>query len=247
MIVTRFCPSNTGALHFGSARTAIFALAYARKMGGKCVLRIENTDKVRSTHESLVDILGGLEWLGLKFDDGPSIKSVKEHKYDHRYFQSERAAIYNAYIDKLVGQGNAYINSDGVTVFKMPQEDVSFVDTILGKITVGKDQLKDFPIRRADGSVLFHACVVIDDALSGITNVIRGNDHLSNVPKHIQLYKAFGFKVPTYSHMPLILDSGGAKLSKRRTDQCVLIKDFRAKGFLPSAVINAIGQMGWSN
>ena len=246
MIVTRFCPSNTGSLHLGSARTAIMALAHAKKNGGKCVLRIENTDKARSTHESLMDILDGLEWLGVKFDSGPSMAEVKHGKYDPRYFQSERGDIYNSYIDKLINEDKAYINADNVTVFKMPKEDVTFVDTILGEVTVPASELKDFPIRRADGSVLFHACVVIDDALSGITNVIRANDHASNTPKHIQLYKAFGFKVPTYSHMPLILDQSGAKLSKRRTDQCVLIKDFRAKGFLPSAVINMIGLMGWS-
>lgn len=247
MIKTRFAPSPTGQLHLGSCRTATMAFAYARKTGGKCILRIEDTDHQRSTRESLLDIVEGLEWLGIEFDSGPSIDEIRQGKKDKQYFQSQRADIYNQYIDKLVQEGKAYINNDGVTIFRMPAEDVTYVDTILGEITFPASDLKDFPIRRADGSVLFHACVCIDDALSGVTNVIRANDHSSNTPKHIQLYRAFGFATPTYSHMPLLLDDKGAKLSKRRTDQCVLIKDFREKGFLPSAVINMIGLMGWKN
>jgi glutamyl-tRNA synthetase len=230
----------------GSARTAVFAYAYARKMGGKCILRIENTDKARSTHESLVDIMTGLEWLGLKFDEAPKMEDILVGKYDKQFFQSERADIYNSYINQLIKDGKAFINDEGVTVFKMSQEDIAVNDLILGQVIYPKDQHKDFPIRRADGSVLFHACVVIDDALSGVTHVIRANDHLANTPKHIKLYEAFGFKVPQYAHMPLILDDKGAKLSKRRTDQFVLIKDFKENGYLPETIINILGLMGWS-
>jgi glutamyl/glutaminyl-tRNA synthetase len=214
----------------GSARTAVFAYAYARKMGGKCILRIENTDKARSTHESLVDIMTGLEWLGLKFDEAPKMEDIVEGKYDKQFFQSERADIYNSYINQLIKDGKAFINDEGVTVFKMSQEDITVNDLILGQVTYPKDQHKDFPIRRADG----------------VTHVIRANDHLANTPKHIKLYEAFGFKVPQYAHMPLILDDKGAKLSKRRTDQFVLIKDFKENGYLPETIINILGLMGWS-
>jgi glutamyl/glutaminyl-tRNA synthetase len=244
-VVTRFCPSNTGWLHLGSARTALYAFAYAKKMGGKFVGRIENTDKARSTQESLIDILDGLAWLGIQFNEGPSLQEAQKGIYNPKYYQSERKAIYDEYIDKLVQTNKAYINNDGVTVFRMPQKDYVVHDQILGEVTFHADSQKDFPIRRADGSVLFHACVVLDDALMGVTDIIRANDHLSNTPKHIALYEAFGFNVPRYAHMPLILDQSGAKLSKRRDDQFVLIKDFRAAGYSPDSVVNLIGLLGW--
>jgi glutamyl-tRNA synthetase len=244
-VVCRFCPSNTGWLHLGSARTALYSYAYAKKMGGKVILRIEDTDKARSTHESLVDIMTGLDWLGLKFDDGPSLEDVKNKNYKKDYFQSQRTDIYNKYVDKLLQDGMAY-EQDGAVMFKMNKIDYQVNDLILGRVNFDREECKDFAIRRADGGVLFHLCVVIDDALSGVTHVIRANDHLSNTPKHIALYNALKFKVPQYAHMPLILDDKGAKLSKRRDDQFVLIKDYRANGYLPETIINILGTLGWS-
>jgi glutamyl-tRNA synthetase len=246
MIVTRFCPSNTGWLHLGSARTALYAYAFAKASGGKCILRIEDTDQKRSTYESLVDIVEGLEWLGLNFDDGPSIEDIRDKEFSSNYFQSKRQGIYDQYVEKLLKEDKAY-KQDGVVLFRMPKENVVVNDLIVGTVTFPASEQKDFVIRREDGSCLFHIAVVVDDALSGVSHVIRANDHLTNTPKHIQLYKALGFKVPEYAHMPLILDDKGAKLSKRREDQLVLIKDFRANGYLPEAIINLLGTLGWSN
>lgn len=246
-VVTRFAPSPTGTLHLGSARTALYSYAYAKKMGGRCILRIEDSDASRSTQESLIDIISGLEWLGFKFDSGPTLEDAKNGNYSKDFFQSKRADIYNEYIEKLLSKDKAYIGENGAVMFRMPQTDVSFSDMILGYVKVPKDQQKDFPIRRANGQILFHACVCIDDALMGVTNVIRANDHLTNTPKHIELFKAFGFEPPKFAHMPLILDDKREKLSKRRTDQFVLIKDFRKNGVLPETIINILGLMGWSN
>lgn len=243
---SRFAPSNTGYLHLGSARTALFAYAIAKANGGTFSLRIEDTDKQRSTKESLLDILHGLRWLGIDWENhGPSINDVNKDIYNKEWFQSQRNEFYQEIIHQLLKSKNAYQEND-VIMFKMPNKDIVLKDMILGEIKFTQDQFKDFPITRNDGSPLFHLTNVADDIAHNNGILIKGNDHLSNSPKHIAIFQALNADVPAYAHLPLILDDKGAKLSKRRTDQFVLIKDFIANGYLPSAIINLLGTMGWS-
>lgn len=244
-VVTRFAPSNTGSLHAGSARTALFSMAFARKHGGECILRIEDTDAKRSTHESLIDILSGLDWLGLHFDKGVTLSDVQKGVMDERYFQSKRTGRYNEIVDKLVAEDKAYVK-DGAVWLRMPKMNTVFNDVILGKIELPGDQCEDFVIRKADGNAVFHLSVCVDDFDMGVTHVIRGADHISNTFKHLRIFEAIGAEVPNFAHIPLILDDKGAKLSKRRTDQCVLIKDFKQAGYLPETVINYLALLGWS-
>lgn len=243
---SRFAPSNTGYLHLGSARTALFAYAVAKANGGTFSLRIEDTDQQRSTKESLLDILHGLKWLGIEWENhGPSIAHVNKNIYDKEWFQSQRNDFYQEIIEKLLKSKNAYKDND-VIMFKMPKEDIILNDIVLGEIKFSYSEFKDFPITRNDGSPLFHLTNVADDIAHNNGILIKGNDHLSNSPKHIAIFRALNADVPAYAHLPLILDDKGAKLSKRRTDQFVLIKDFIANGYLPSAIINMLGTLGWS-
>jgi glutamyl-tRNA synthetase len=197
-----------------------------------------------------MDILDNLEWLGLKFDSGPKLEDVKNDILDNRFFQSQRQAIYNKYIEQLLHRGYARA-VDGAILFtpnfEQPHGNFEFEDAVLGRIKTDQKMLKDgFIIRKADGMPTFHMAVVVDDYLMGITHVIRGQDHVPNTPKHILLQRALGFATPIYAHLPLILDEHGAKLSKRREDQKVLIKDFRADGFLPEVLVSYLGSLGWS-
>ncbi len=202
-VVTRFAPSPTGNLHVGGARTALYNWAYARKHGGKFVLRLEDTDRARSTEDAAANILADLQWLGLQWDEGPTR-------------QSQRLDIYNEHIDRLLSTGRAYEDDEAVRM-KMGEAagDITVPDAILGPVTTAADQLEDFVIRKRDGFPTYHLAVAVDDALMGITHVIRGQEHLSNTPKHWALQEALGLPHPTYAHIPLIFNPDGSKMSKR--------------------------------
>lgn len=233
-IVTRFAPSPTGALHIGGARTALFAWAYARGRSGKFLLRIEDTDRKRSSPESTRGIIRDMTWLGLTWDEGPSPDETAD-PYTHQlgdngpYFQSQRAeqGLYDHYIQLLLDAGEAY-EEDGAVRLKMGSHrgDVAFDDAVYGHIDVKADDLEDFVIRKGDdGGKLptFHFAVVCDDALMGVTHVIRGQEHLSNTTKHAALYDtlakltndAVTWARPTWVHTPSIMNPGGSKMSKR--------------------------------
>ena len=226
-VVTRFAPSPTGALHVGGARTALFNWAFARRHGGRFVLRMEDTDQARSTPQSTRSILADLRWLGLDWDEGPP---CPEHWDDALaegfdpdasalgdrgpYFQSQRLAIYREHLQRLIDADQAY-EDEGAHRFRVPGGDISIADEVLGEVVVKAEQLKDFVIFKSDGFPTFHFAVVVDDALMGVTHVIRGQEHLSNTPKHVALQDALGFDRPRYAHIPLIFNPDGSKMSKR--------------------------------
>ena len=223
-IVTRFAPSPTGNLHIGGARTALFAWAFARKHGGQLILRLEDTDLARSTPQSTQGILRDLTWLGLDWDQGPNPNADDPYdratqKGDHGpYFQSQRHedGLYDELIDKLLASGAAYEDGDAVR-FRMDR-DIAFHDVVYGPIEVKADDLEDFIIRKGDkGGRLptFHFAVTVDDALMGVTHVIRGQEHLANTPKHAALCDAMGFDRPQWVHLPSIMNADGSKMSKR--------------------------------
>ncbi len=241
MIRTRFAPSPTGNLHIGGARTALFNWLYAKHHGGQFILRIEDTDAQRNTKEAQQGIIDGLNWLGLDWDEGPLVSEQPE-----LYFQSNRNAIYQSYFDKLVANDRVY-EDEGAWRFKFKREPISFIDEICGEITIdyrNEDNTPDMVVKRSDGSFVFHFVNVVDDLEMNITHVIRGEDHLMNTPKHIQLIEAFGLESPTYAHIPLILNPDGSKMSKR--DQGAGI-GFYQQDFLASAIINFLALLGWSN
>ncbi len=257
-IRVRFAPSPTGSIHIGTARTALFNWLFARKTGGTFVLRIEDTDKQRNTQAALEDLLSNLRWLGIDWDEGPEVGG------DYGpYFQSQRGEIYQSYLQKLREAGRAY-EKDGATYFKLQgeryteyddyqkaevekvrTEPVVIDDIIRGQVT--RREERDFVIVRSNGDPSFHFVNVVDDIAMGITHVLRGEDHLSNTSKHVELYKAFGIATPRYAHMPMILKDpalGKGKMSKR--DRGALIEDYRSRDFLPEAVFNFIALLGWS-
>lgn len=252
---TRFAPSPTGHLHIGSARTALFNWLHARHNGGTFVLRVEDTDAARNTEASRDAIFSGLEWLGMDWDEGPRVGG----EYGP-YFQSERNEIYDRYLARLEAAGRSYEDETGAIRFRMPDEPITINDLICGSQTINlKEQgstrwdaelKKDVPanpdlvIRRADGSYIFHFVNVVDDIDMKITHVIRGEDHLSNTPKHAALFEAFAAPLPIFVHIPLNLNADGSKMSKR--DQGASITDYIEQGFLPSAVCNYITLLGWS-
>lgn len=232
-VVTRFAPSPTGALHIGGARTALFAWAYARGHGGKFILRIEDTDLKRSSPESTRGIIRDMTWLGLGWDEGPDPKAgdpyTRQLGDNGPYFQSQRAeqGLYDHYIDLLIEAGEAY-EEDGAVRLKMGEHrgDIAFTDAVFGDIEVKAADLEDFVIRKGDdGGRLptFHFAVVVDDALMGVTHVIRGQEHLSNTTKHAAIYDALSqltndpvtWARPTWVHTPSIMNPGGSKMSKR--------------------------------
>jgi len=200
--VTRFAPSPTGELHIGGARTALFSWAYARRFGGRFLLRFEDTDQKRSSKQAEANILRDLEWLGLRGDNHDAIPR-----------QSQRLELYNEAIDKLAAAGLTY-EDGGALRLKMGQ-DISFRDEVYGPISVKADELEDFVIRKTDGFPTFHLAVVVDDAAMGVTHVIRGQEHLSNTAKHARLYDALGYDRPTWAHTPSIMNPDGSKMSKR--------------------------------
>ena len=252
----RFAPSPTGFFHIGSARTALFNWLYARHTGGTFVLRIEDTDKKRNTPEALRVLLEGMKWMGMDWDEGPEVGG------DYGpYFQSQRQPIYDVYLKKLTDAGRTY-EKDGAIWFKLEGERYSTYDDYL-KAEVEKvkaipivieDEVRgrveraeemDFVLVRKDGSPGFHLVNVIDDITMGITHIIRGEDHLSNTSKHVELFNAFGVKPPKFAHIPLILkEEGSGKMSKR--DKGALIEEYESRGFLASAVRNYISLLGWN-
>ncbi|MEM7792090.1 MAG: glutamate--tRNA ligase family protein [Verrucomicrobiota bacterium] len=252
----RFAPSPTGFFHIGSARTALFNWLYARHTGGAFVLRIEDTDKERNTDEALAVLLNGMRWMGLDWDEGPDVGG----EYGP-YFQSERGSIYDEYLERLKATGRTY-EKDGATWFKLEGEryiaydefkkaevekvkaaPVIIEDAVRGRVERAEEM--DFVIVRKDGNPVFHFVNVVDDIAMGITHVIRGEDHLSNTSKHVELFNAFGVKPPVFAHIPLILkESGPGKMSKR--DKGALIEEYAERGFLAAALRNYISLLGWN-
>jgi glutamyl-tRNA synthetase len=254
----RFAPSPTGFFHIGSARTALFNWLYARHTNGIFVLRIEDTDAARNTDEALEVLLKGMRWLGMDWDEGPEIGG------DYGpYFQSQRGEIYREYLAKLETAGRTY-EQDGAVFFRLEGERytefdeyhgkevekvrataVEIDDAIRGKVV--RAESRDFVIFRSDGSPTFHFVNVVDDITMKITHVIRGEDHLSNTSKHVELFNAFGVTPPQFAHLPLILKDpkmGKGKMSKR--DKGSLIEEYQERHFLPAAVRNAVALLGWN-
>ena len=252
----RFAPSPTGFFHIGSARTALFNWLYARHTGGTFILRIEDTDQARNSEEFLNVIYDSLTWLGMTWDEGPKVGGAFGP-----YRQSERGDIYKEYLAKLTAAGRTY-EKDGAIWFKLLGERSEVFDDHRKKTvtkvatapTVIDDQIRgrvervedeDFVIFRSDGNPVFHFVNVVDDIAMQITHVIRGEDHLSNTSKHVELFKAFGAPVPAFAHIPLILKQNGpGKMSKR--DQGALIEEYQKRGYLPEALVNFLSLLGWS-
>lgn len=238
-VITRFAPSPTGLLHCGNYRTAVFAYLFARKHGGKFIVRIEDTDKQRSKKEYEDNILESLQWLNLPWDEF--------------YRQSERTEIHKKYLKQLVESGHAYISDERgkegserpeVIRFKNPNQEVTFVDLVRGSVTMNTTDLGDFVIAKSLDEPLFHLAVVVDDHEMGITHVIRGEDHISNTPRQILIQRAIGAKVPEYAHLPLVLAPDRTKLSKRKGAKPVT--HYREKGYMPQAVLNYLTLLGWN-
>jgi glutamyl-tRNA synthetase len=274
MIRTRFAPSPTGFLHVGGARTALFSWAYARRHGGRFILRIEDTDLARSTPEAVQAILDGMHWLGLDYDEGP-------------FYQTQRMPRYRAVIDDLLAVGSAYHcymaadelerrreaqraegrkpRYDGywrpqagktlpsppagvqpVVRFRNPTAGVvAWEDLVKGRIEIANSELDDLVIARADGTPTYNFCVVVDDWDMAITHVIRGDDHVNNTPRQINILQALGAQVPLYAHLSMILGDDGQKLSKRHG--AVSVMQYDDDGYLPEALLNYLGRLGWSH
>jgi glutamyl-tRNA synthetase len=238
---TRFAPSPTGFLHVGGARTALFNWLYARQNGGKFILRIEDTDEKRNTEEAYKVIYDGLSWLGIDWDEGPD----KGGPFGP-YQQSERTPIYEKYFARLEAGGHLY-EDGGAIRFRSQRKPVVVEDIVCGRIEFDMSNPATHPdmtIRRPDGSWIFHFVNVVDDIEMQMTHVIRGEDHLSNTPKHIELYQALGVEPPKFAHVPLILNTEGKKLSKRDGGSSVTY--FLELGYAPEAVANYLCLLGWS-
>jgi len=252
----RFAPSPTGFFHIGSARTALFNWLYARHTGGKFILRIEDTDKERNSDAFLKVILDSMHWLGMDWDEGPVVGGDFGP-----YFQSQRTELYRAKLKELADKGRAYekdgawwLRLDGArsTVFddhlkkeieKVDAAPMVLDDLVRGRVERAED--RDFVIFRSNGEPVFHFVNVVDDIEMRITHVIRGEDHLSNTSKHLELFKAFGVTPPLYAHIPLILKTDGpGKMSKR--DRGALIEEYQQRRFLPEAVRNYLCLLGWT-
>lgn len=266
-VVTRFPPSPTGTLHIGGARTALFNWLFARHNNGKFVLRIEDTDKVRSTQSDTEVIIESMKWLGLDWDEGP-------------YFQSQRSNIYDEYIQNLLSSGNAYYchcskeeldrkRAEALAKGLKPKYDgtcrnlglgyapgavvrlkspltgtTTFKDLVKGVISIDNSELDDLIIKRSDGSITYNMAVVVDDSSMGINYVIRGDDHINNTPRQILIYKALNKPIPQFAHLPMILGPDRKPLSKRHGATSVLA--FKEMGILPEALLNSLARLGWS-
>lgn len=268
-VVTRFAPSPTGMLHVGGVRTALFSWLYSRHTGGKFILRIEDTDRERSTEDAVRVILEGMAWLGLKADEGP-------------YYQTERFDRYREVIARMLQAGSAYrcyctkqeldalraqqiarkekpryngvcrerteprAGVDPVVRFRNPLEGAVVVqDLVHGPVTFQNAELDDLIIARSDGTPTYNFSVVVDDMDMGITHVIRGDDHLNNTPRQLNMLQALGAIIPAYAHVPMILGADGAKLSKRHGAVSVL--QYEEEGYLPDALLNYLVRLGWSH
>jgi glutamyl-tRNA synthetase len=242
-VVTRIAPSPTGLFHIGTARTALFNYLYAKKYGGKFLVRIEDTDTVRSKPEYEEDILQGLAWLGTSHD-GAIVR------------QSDRAqeGVYTALLERLIASDKAYVSSEPakddpsktveVVRLRNPGRVLTFRDEVRGDISFDTTELKDFVIARSRTDPLYHFAVVVDDAESGVTHVIRGEDHISNTPRQILIQEALGYPRPIYAHLPLILAPDRSKMSKRKGATSMV--EYRAQGFLPQAIVNYLALLGWN-
>jgi len=245
----RFAPSPTGFLHIGGARTALFNWLYARHTGGTFILRIEDTDIARNTRAAVDVILDALRWLGLDWDEGPlsSDPAGPSQGAHGPYFQSQRRAIYQRHVERLLARGRAY-EEDGVIKFRMTREPVVIDDLIVGQVRrelTDREALDpDFILVRSDGQPVFHLVNVVDDLEMGITHVIRGEDHLSNTAKHLELFRALDAPPPRYAHIPLILNADGTKMSKRDTGAS--LTTYMEEGYLPEALVNYLVLLGWS-
>jgi glutamyl-tRNA synthetase len=245
----RFAPSPTGFLHIGGARTALFNWLYARHTDGTFILRIEDTDTARNTRAAVDVILDALRWLGLDWDEGPlSSDPAGPSRGAHGpYFQSQRRAIYQRHVERLLARGHAY-EADGVIKFRMTREPVVIDDLIVGQVRrelTDREALDpDFILVRSDGQPVFHLVNVVDDLEMGITHVIRGEDHLSNTAKHLELFRALDAPPPRYAHIPLILNADGTKMSKRDTGAS--LTTYMEEGYLPEALVNYLVLLGWS-
>lgn len=238
---TRFAPSPTGYLHVGGARTALFCWLFARKHGGQFVLRVEDTDEARNTDEAKQAIFDGMNWLGLDWDEGPGVGGPYGP-----YFQSERNDIYDRYFQKLVDADRVY-ESEGAWRFRFERKPITMHDLVCGEVTIDyrdESNTPDMVVRRSDGSYVFHFVNVVDDLEMKITHVIRGEDHLMNTPKHLQLFEALGAVPPKYAHIPLIQNQNGSKMSKR--DQGAAVGDYPRQGFVAPALVNFLALLGWS-
>ena len=226
----RFAPSPTGVLHIGGARTALYNWLLARGSGGQFVLRIEDTDRERSTPENVELILDALRWLELDWDEGP-------------LSQWERRERHSEAVTQLLDSGHAY-EDEGAVRFRVPDEgEITFQDAVLGDVTNPHSAIDDFVIQRSDGSPLYNLAVAVDDRDMGITHVVRGQDHVSNTPRQLMLLRALDAEPPVYAHIPLLHGPDGKKLSKRHG--AASVQEVREQGYLPEAVRNYIALLGW--
>jgi glutamyl-tRNA synthetase len=230
IVRVRFAPSPTGYLHIGSARTSLFNWLYARSQSGKFILRIEDTDKNRSSDIYLKEILSSLEWLGLNWDEGP-------------YFQSQRIELYLSYADKLLKNGAGYKDGEAV-IFKVPPEKIKIADLVHGEIEVDNSLVGELVLIKSDRTPAYNFACVVDDIDMKISHIIRGDDHISNTNKQIALYKALGENLPKFAHIPLILAPDKTRLSKRFG--AVSISEYKEKGYLPEAMVNYLALLGWA-
>jgi glutamyl-tRNA synthetase len=269
-VITRFAPSPTGLLHIGGVRTALFSWLYARRMGGQFILRIEDTDLERSSPEAVQVILDGMKWLGLEHDLGPYYQTKRFDRYKEEIGRMLQAGTaYHCYCSKSDldamradqqarkekprydgrcrhGKGPGPGNSPPVVRFKNPEEGATVVeDVVHGQVTFQNKELDDLIIARSDGTPTYNFCVVVDDADMGVTHVIRGDDHLNNTPRQMNMLLALGKPVPVYAHVPMILGPDGAKLSKRHGAVSVL--EYQDQGYLPEALLNYLVRLGWSH
>jgi glutamyl-tRNA synthetase len=234
----RFAPSPTGYLHVGGARTALFNWLFARHHHGTFLLRIEDTDKSRERQEAVQVIYDGLHWLGLEWDEGAKIGG----EYGP-YFQSERNEIYERYLNRLQEKGVVYEDERAIR-FRSPRKAVIVDDIVCGRIEFDRSMEPDMTIRRPDGSWIFHFVNVVDDIEMRISHVIRGEDHLTNTARHIELYQALGATPPGFAHIPLILNRDGSKMSKR--DAGASVTTYVEQGYAPEALRNYLCLLGWS-
>ena len=270
-VVTRFAPSPTGMLHIGGVRTALFSWLYARRMGGQFILRVEDTDLERSSAEAVQVILEGMKWLGLEHDQGPFYQTQRFDRYKQVIAEMVKAGTaYHCYCSKedldamradqqarkekprydgrcRHGKGpGAASGNKPVVRFKNPEEGATIVeDVVHGQVTFQNKELDDLIIARSDGTPTYNFCVVVDDADMGVTHVIRGDDHLNNTPRQLNMLLALGKTPPVYAHVPMILGPDGAKLSKRHGAVSVL--EYQTQGYLPEALLNYLVRLGWSH
>ncbi|CCE22831.1 glutamate--tRNA ligase [Methylotuvimicrobium alcaliphilum] len=266
---TRFAPSPTGYLHIGGARTALFSWLYSRKHGGRFILRIEDTDLERSTQESVNAILEGMTWLGLEYDEGPFYQTHRFERYkaviqqlldqgDAYYCYCSKEELEQLRNEQMANKEKPRYNgkcretpgvSEGVMPvirFRNPNDgEVVIRDLVKGDIVVSNKELDDLIIARSDGSPTYNLSVVVDDMDMGVTHVIRGDDHINNTPRQMNILKALGAPIPEYAHLPMILGADGARLSKRHG--AVSVMQYRDEGYLPEALLNYLVRLGWSH